>query len=104
MFWKRKKKPQKRIDTSKEGFEYIGVKLTDEQFSDLLTINFMFLDEAMENNWSIPVFYIVLVLKALGLLKTEIPDNESGSDSDDNTTDNSEKKFERKFGRMIDRG
>lgn len=104
MFWKKKKKVQKEIDTSKEGFEYIGIKLTDEQYSDLVFINNMFLFDSIDQTERYPVFYIVLVLKALGLLKTEIPDNESGNYGNNNFADDLDKEFERKFGRIIDRG
>lgn len=48
----------------------------------------------------IPVYNILLILKTLGLIPTEIPDNESGNDGDDNSAKNSHEEFERKFGKI----
>ena len=36
-FRKRKKVKPYKVDTSQKGFEYVGIKLTDEQFQDILT-------------------------------------------------------------------
>lgn len=29
----------RRVDTSKDGFEYVGIKLNDKQFEDLCSLN-----------------------------------------------------------------
>ena len=48
----------------------------------------------------IPVYNILLILKTLGLIQTEIPNNESGNDGNDNSAKNSHEEFERKFGKI----
>lgn len=60
------------FDTSKEAWEKIGIYVTDEQYEELRDINlFMPTQDS-----PIPVHYIMLVLKALGLLpKSPINDN-----------------------------
>lgn len=91
----KKKKKKEIFSTSKEDFKKIRIELTDEQYDDLCQINlFMMLMP------DIPVYNILLILKTLGLIPTEIPDNESGNDGDDNSTKNSHEEFERKFGKI----
>lgn len=91
----KKKKKKEIFSTSKEDFKKIGIELTDEQYDDLCQINlFMMLMP------DIPVYNILLILKTLGLIPTEIPDNESGNDGDDNSTKNYHEEFERKFGKI----
>ena len=91
----KKKKKKEMFSTSKEDFKKIGIELTDEQYDDLCQINlFMMLMP------DIPVYNILLILKTLGLITTEIPDNESGNDGDDNSDKNSHEEFERKFGKI----
>lgn len=90
-----KKKKKEIFSTSKEDFKKIGIELTDEQYDDLCQINlFMMLMP------DIPVYNILLILKTLGLIRTKIPDNESGNDGDDNSAKNSHEEFERKFGKI----
>lgn len=91
----KKKKKKEIFSTSKEDFKKIGIELTDEQYDDLCQINlFMMLMP------DIPVYNVLLILKTLGLIPTEIPDNESGNDGDDNSAKNSHEEFERKFGKI----
>ena len=56
--------------TGKKDYEDIGIKLTDEQFQDLCNINLL----AYDSLEYIPVHTILLVLKTLGLIKTEMPE------------------------------
>lgn len=91
----KKKKKKEIFSTSKEDFKKIGIELTDEQYDDLCQINlFMMLMP------DIPVYNILLILKTLGLIPTEMPDNEGRNDGDDNSTKNSHEEFERKFGKI----
>lgn len=84
-----------RIDTSKEGIEYAGVRLTDKQYKDLCSLN-MF----MNSRKSIPVFDILMVLKILGLLKEE---NQTENKYDpDSPSDNSVEYMQRAFGKAYD--
>lgn len=77
-----------RIDTSIEGFAKVGIKLTDQQYKDLLAIN---LASMSENYKGLTVFTIMLVLRTMGLIPTEYPEQESGNngnnDSDDQVPD-----------------
>lgn len=91
----KKKKKKEIFSTSKEDFKKIGIELTDEQYDDLCQINlFMMLMP------DIPVYNILLILKTLGLIPTEMPDNEGRNDGDDNSAKNSHEEFERKFGKI----
>lgn len=70
-----------QFSTFKEDLENIGIHVTDEQYSDLCEINLF-----MKGMPDIPVYNILLVLKTLGLIPTEVPDQENG--------------FENKFGKI----
>lgn len=95
-----KKKDSKQIDTSKKGFEYVGINLTEKQYEDLKTLNAMILMD--EHRQNIPVFNTMLVLKILGLLPTEMVRNVSDSNSNDNTDDDFNIFLERKFGKVME--
>lgn len=83
-----------RIDTSIEGYKYIGVNLSKEQFSDLFTINTMMRSDTGKD---IPVHGVLLVLKCLGLLPAELLCEISNDKSDADI----EEASQRKFGRTI---
>ena len=70
-----------QFSTFKEDLENIGIRLTDEQYSDLCEINLF-----MNGMPDIPAYNILLVLKTLGLIPTKAPDQENG--------------FENKFGKI----
>ena len=74
-----------RIDTSKEGFAKVGIKLTQKQFEDLCAINLAALSE---NYKGIPVFTIMLVLRTMGLIPTEFPEDKPTNDGNNQTDDN----------------
>lgn len=84
-----------QFSTFKEDLENIGIRLTDEQYSDLCEINLF-----MKGMPDIPVYNILLVLKTLGLIPTEIPDQKSGQKCDSNFKESLESEFERKFGKI----
>lgn len=88
------------IDTSIKGFEYIGVKLTDKQYEDLLKLNMLILSN--EHRKKIPVFNTVIVLKILGLLPPEMINDKTGYDGDNNTDKDFKEYLQRKFGKVIE--
>lgn len=89
-----------RIDTSKSGFEYVGIKLTDEQYQDLVTLNALIL--ANEHRKDIPVFNTMLVLKFLGLLPSEMICDNGDNNTYNDTNDNISQSLQRKFGKCIE--
>lgn len=84
-----------QFSTFKEDLENIGIHITDEQYSDLCEINLF-----MKGMPDIPVYNILLVLKTLGLIPTEVPDQKSGQKRDSNFKERLESEFERKFGKI----
>lgn len=87
-----------KIDTSIDGFRYVGINLTEEQFEDLQTLNLLM---QTKDRKKIPVFDIMLMLKIMGLLNPEVVNDCGGNDSDCDTNDNVNDSFQRKFGRII---
>lgn len=88
-FRKRKKVKPYKVDTSQKGFEYAGIKLTDQQFQDVCDLNLLWSDERKD----IPAFNMLVLMKVLGLLPPEMMcDNESDDSGDDI--------YERKFGKI----
>lgn len=99
--FKRKKKPRGYIiDTSMKGFEYIGVKLTEQQFQDLCLLNTILIGKNDEHRQNIPVFNAVLFLKILGLLPNEMLCDTSADDADSNPDCKISQSFQRKFGKI----
>lgn len=99
MFGKRKKIKPYRINTTQKGFEYIGIKLTDEQFQDLVALNMLWIGN--EKRRESPVFHILILMKILGLLPPEMICKESNQKTDDNTDKDVYQALERKFGKII---
>lgn len=98
MLFKRKKKAKPyRIDTSQKGFEYVGIKLTDQQFKDICDLNLLWSDERKD----IPAFNMLVLMKALGLLPPEMVCDSRNSDTDNNSSSNIYETLERKFGKII---
>jgi hypothetical protein len=84
----------KQIDTTINGFKYVGINLTEQQYEDLCDLNALIL---MNNNRkNIPVFNIMLVLRILNLL----PDNMM-TDIDYKKYNDTEL-LQLKFGKIID--
>lgn len=84
-----------QFSTFKEDLENIGIHITDEQYSDLCEINLF-----MKGMPDIPVYNILLILKTLGLIPTEVPDQKSSQKRDSNFKERLESEFERKFGKI----
>ncbi len=97
MFSKKKKK-QYRVDTSIDGFRYVGINLTEEQYEDLCQLNMLLMGESRKN---IPVFNIMVLLKTLGLLPQEILCDNRGQNTDNDANNNVDNSLERKFGKII---
>ena len=89
-----------RIDTSIDGFRYVGINLTEQQYTDLCDLNMLIL--ADEHRQKIPVFNTMLVLKVLGLLPPEIVNEVSDSQADNNTNNDFTELLQRKFGKIED--
>lgn len=90
----------KKIDTSIEGFRYVGIKLTEHQYENLRDLNALILMN--EHRQNIPVFNIMLVLKILGLLPPEMVCDSGNSQTDNNSDTNINETLQRKFGKVID--
>ena len=92
-----------RIDTSIEGFEYVGIKLTEEQYEDLCQLNILMKSDDRKD---IPVFNIMIVLKTLGLLPVEMMYDKGSECSSNCSTDYSDNNIynsiQRKFGKFKD--
>lgn len=98
MFFKKKKKTKPyRVDTSQKGFEYVGIKLTDEQFQDVCNLNLLWSDERKD----IPVFNTLVLMRTLGLLPPEMVCDSRSNDTDNDSTSNIYETLERKFGKVI---
>jgi len=93
------RKNHRELDTSIEGYAHIGIKLSQEQLSDLACINTMMRTGTFDD---VPVHAIILVMKTLGLLPPEIIDNECGNGCDDYANCDLKDSFQRKFGRFLD--
>ena len=59
--------PLRRKDTSIEGFEKAGIKITEEQFEFLCNLNI-----SMMCDPNVPVFHMMVLLRELGLLPKDM--------------------------------
>lgn len=95
-FFQRKQKDS-GIDTSVEGFRYVGINLTEKQYQDLVALNISLMSGKRD---SIPVFNMMILLKILRLLPPEmicdVGDNQTGNDGGDDFRE----EFQRKFGKF----
>lgn len=93
-YHKKKIKRRNKIDTSIAGFEYAGVRLSEEQFQDLVALNLQ-----MRFHKDIPVFSIIMLLKVLGILPPklmrEVSDNKTAGDSENVSNDELQKRYGR---------
>ncbi len=71
------------IDTSIEAYKKVGINLTEKQYEDMIDINIM---AQGADNKDIPVHFILMTLKALGLIPSEL----MREVCNDKPTDNSE--------------
>lgn len=89
-----------RIDTSIDGYKYIGINLTEQQFEDLNDLETLI--GMNEHRQKSPVFNTMAVLKALNLLPAEMVDDVSHDNTNDNAHKNINEALQRKFGKVID--
>lgn len=72
------------IDTSKDAYRNIGINLTEEQFQNLFYLNML---ANGNDNKDIPIHFILMTLKSLGLIPTEqmreVCDHRSADNSED---------------------
>lgn len=94
MFRKEKKHSKTVYDTSIEGYKKIGINLTQEQFDSLCNINMI----ACNDGRNIPVHTILLVLKHLGLLPSELVCEVSDDKAADNAENIRHKEFQQRYG------
>jgi hypothetical protein len=92
----RTKKPY-RIDTSRKGFEYVGIKLTEEQFHDLTNLDILWKGSRKDT----PVLNTLVMMKILGLLPPEMICDSSNGNSDNDSNSDIYTSLERKFGKVI---
>ena len=85
------------IDTSIDGFRYVGINLTQEQYNDLCHLNILLMGEDRKD---IPVFNTMIVLKTLGLLPEEMLCDVSSDNTSCNTYEEVYQSFQRKFGKV----
>lgn len=90
----------KRIDTSLDGFKFVGINLTEKQYEDLRDLNMLI--TVNEHRQNIPVFNVLLVLKILGLLPAEMMGEVGNSKSDDDSNSDVYNSLQRKFGKTIE--
>lgn len=86
-----------RIDTSIEGYRYIGINLSQEQLNDLFTINTMMKEGTGKD---IPVHCVLLILKCLGLLPPELMCEVSNDKSADDSENVSDYEFQKRYGKF----
>ena len=92
----RKKKQVKEIATSKGDFEReFGISMSDEQYKRICHINMMMIES------KIPAYMTMILLREIGLLKSEpkgeVGNNKSDKDFDDDLNDG----FYCEFGRVV---
>lgn len=97
---KSRKNKSTRIDTSIDGFKYVGINITEQQFEDLCDLNMLIM--CNENRKNIPVFNTMLVLKTLGLLPPEMVCDTGNDNSDSNSYEDIYNSLQRKFGKVIE--
>lgn len=92
----KRKRQNKKIDTSMNGYKYIGIKLTQQQYDDLFTINLLMNHACKEE----PVHCVLLVLKTLGLIPSELMCDVGNNESAGNSENISDGKLQKRFGRI----
>lgn len=97
---KARKNKNSRIDTSIDGFKYVGINLTKQQFEDLCDLNMLIM--CNDNRKNIPVFNTMLVLKTLGLLPPEMVCDTGNDNPDSNSYEDIYNSLQRKFGKVIE--
>lgn len=83
-----------------DGFRYVGINLTEQQYEDLQELNALILMN--EHRQKTPVFNTMIVLKILGLLPPEMINEIGNHQSNNNFNSNSDERLQRKFGKLED--
>ncbi len=86
-----------RIDTSIEGYKYIGINLSQEQLDNLFMINAMMKSDTGKD---IPVHCVLLVLKCLGLLPPELMCEVSDDKPADDAKNISDYELQKRYGKF----
>ena len=86
-----------RIDTSIDGYKYIGINLSQKQLEDLSVINTMMKEDTGKD---VPVHCVLLILKCLGLLPAELVCQVGDNESADNAEDISYNEFQKRYGKI----
>lgn len=89
----------KIFDTSKEAWAKLGISLNQNQYNDLCLINMMFAGD-YKNDSPIPVHYILLVLKTLGLIGGKEADDQSVNIITEESKQKWDEKFQKTFGKI----
>lgn len=86
-----------KIDTSIEGYRYIGINLSQAQLDDLLVINTMMKEDTGKD---VPIHYVLLALKCLGLLPPELMCEVNNDKTADNSQNVSDYEFQKRYGKF----
>lgn len=86
-----------RMDTSIDGYRHIGINLSQEQLDDLAIINTMMKEDTGKD---IPAHCVLLTLKCLGLLPTELMCEVSDDKSADDSENVSDYEFQKRYGKF----
>lgn len=86
-----------KIDTSIDGYKYIGINLSQSQFDDLCAINLMMKGDTGKD---IPIHCVLLTLKCLGLLPPELMCEVSDNEATDDSEDVSNYEFKKRYGKF----
>lgn len=85
------------IDTSIDGYKYIGINLSQSQLDDLLIINTMMKEDTGKD---IPAHCVLLILKCLGLLPPELMCEVSNDKPADDSKNISDYEFQKRYGKF----
>lgn len=93
------KKTKKSVDfdTSKEALEELGFQLTESQYKDLCTINFFMTGSLVDENFGQILYYILLIIRTLGLFPSKVPDQVC----DDNSRNSRDEDFNTMLERVL---
>lgn len=86
-----------RIDTSIEGYRRIGIRLSQSQLDDLLILNTMMKEDTGKD---VPVHCILLILKSLGLLPSELICEVSNDEPTENSKNIGQCEFQKRYGKF----
>ena len=85
------------FDTSKKALEDLGLYLTESQYKDLCTINFFMTGSLVDENFGQILYYILLIIRTLGLFPSKAPDQVC----DDNSRNSRDEDFNTMLERVL---